>query len=92
LRTRAITNGIEAGLQTASAGLFDNLGVPAPLRFDRNFVPDIIDIAVQEFSHFLHGRAECEAVPKFGDINRGPGLFVLSVHRPPHRRPNCNSF
>jgi hypothetical protein len=62
--------------------------VPRPLRFDRDLVPDVVDVAVQEVSHLLNGRAESEAVSEFGHINRGPKPFVLSAHGPPHRSPN----
>jgi len=60
-----------------------------PLRLDRDLVANILDIAVQEVSHLLNGRAEGETMSEFGQIDRRPGPFVApSAHGPPHRCPN----
>jgi hypothetical protein len=42
------------------------------LRLDRDPVANILDIAVQEVSHLLNGRAERETISEFGQIDRRP--------------------
>jgi len=58
------------------------------LRLDRDLVANILDIAVQEVSHLLNGRAERETISEFGQVDRRPGPFAPSAHGPPHRCPN----
>jgi hypothetical protein len=58
------------------------------LRLDRDLVANILDVAVQEVSYLLNGRAERETISEFGQINRRPRPFALSAHGPPHRCPN----
>jgi hypothetical protein len=55
--------------------------VPCLLYFDRDLVPDIVDVAVQEVSRLLNRRAKCEAVSEFGQINRRPKLATESPNR-----------
>src|SRR5215831_17096381 len=52
------------------------------LRLDRDLVANILDIAVQEVSHLLNGRAERETIPEFGQVDRRPGPFAPSAHGP----------
>jgi hypothetical protein len=50
----------------------------------RELLPDILDIAVEEVGDLLDGRAKGKTVSEFGEIDRGPRPFMLSVRGPPH--------
>jgi len=43
----------------------------------------VLDVPLQEVCDLLDRGAECEAVPKLGNVNRGPGPCMLSAHGQP---------
>ena len=50
---------------------------------DFNLMAYVLDVPLQEVRDLLDRGAECEAVPKLSNVNRGPGPCMLSAHGQP---------